>query len=142
MDKATANLWHQVRQAYAEGYSDVEVMRLMRVTKARFYELMAESDDFREFVEMGRVLSEAWWMEQGRTNLKPKQGERFDTALFTFMTKNRFGWSEKLGVNDKADLDSLTSDAIAGKIHTYMKDHAKKFGTDPAMSEVLSGLSN
>ena len=141
MSTATNKIWAEVREAYSTGYSDVEVMKLLKMTKTTFYTTMEDNEDFREFIEMGRVLSEAWWMEQGRTNLKPRQGERFDTALFTFMTKNRFGWSEKLGIDKDNPGSNLTTDELATKSQNYMHDQAKKLGRDVSMSEILTSAS-
>lgn len=138
MSKAQLNpdLWVKVRQAYEQGYADVEIMKLIGVTKEKFYELLSNDKQFKEFIEMGRVLSEAWWMEQGRTNLKVKQGERFDTALYTFFTKNRFGWADKIqnSISGEAPLETMSNDELLTKINQYMNEHAKKLGS---ASEIL-----
>ena len=139
-----SDLWVKVRAAYEQGYADVEIMKLMGTTKEKFYELMSNDPKFREFIEMGRVLSEAWWMEQGRNNLKAKQGERFDTALYTFITKNRFGWAEKIqnSISGEAPLEGMSNDELLTKINQYMNEHAKKFGSNPSMAEMLKATKN
>lgn len=139
MDKKTPVNWKGVQELYEQGASDVEVMRYLGLTKPQFYDYMSENAAFKHYVEMGRVLSEAWWMEQGRANLKPKQGERFDTTLYMFFTKNRFGWSEKLSTtvsNDKPS-EAMSRDDLLAEIHKFMESYSKQFGTDPTMAQIL-----
>lgn len=86
--------------AYSEGYSDPEVMKLLGMSDKQFKRRYEEDESFRDFVDMGRTLSYAWWMSQGRINI---HNVKFNTNLWTFVVKNRFEWAEKLEAKTKSN---------------------------------------
>jgi len=55
------------------GASKQEVKVLLRISNDLFDRLMKEETEFSETVSCGVALAEAWWLRQGRTNLKNKQ---------------------------------------------------------------------
>ena len=77
---------------YSQGLSDIEVLAEMRVPKRKFEEYM-KSKDFREIVETGRMLSEAYWLKMGRVGAQSKGS--VDSAIWSFNMQNRFGWASK-----------------------------------------------
>jgi hypothetical protein len=60
----------------------------------RSWELLIDSEDteFGSMVEFGQLLSQAWWLTQGRINLTTRN---FNTSLYSFQMKNRFEWTDK-----------------------------------------------
>lgn len=92
------NGWHNdILEVYRDGGSDVEVKALIYKWRGRFSNTlwdrwMLEEEEFSETIKMGRMLSEAWWTKNGRTNLKNKD---FNYTGWYMNMKNRFGWSDK-----------------------------------------------
>jgi hypothetical protein len=78
---------------YDQGAADPEVMRALSLSP-RSWELLIDSEDteFGSMVEFGQLLSQAWWLTQGRINLTTRN---FNTSLYSFQMKNRFEWTDK-----------------------------------------------
>jgi hypothetical protein len=79
---------------YDGGVSDFEVMRVYKLRKQDWNRLMNDTvtSDFAEVIDFGRILAQAWWMEQGRVGLGKKG---FNTNLWNINMQNRWGWSTK-----------------------------------------------
>lgn len=122
----------RAKEAYSEGALDVEVAKILNVTIARFHAMCEEIPDFATFVDQGRTLSQAWWMEQARKNLWNKE---FNTSLWNFNVKNRFGWADKLDTADKTDTDPVNIDQVKGQVSAQIKKLAK------AYPELLAGAN-
>lgn len=121
MNQSETDLWiGQIKEMYSEGASDAEVAAALEVPLARFYSQMESNEAFRTLVTYGRTLSQAWWERQARKNIHSKQ---FNTPLWTFYMKNKFGWAERTentnnNENLNTDLDSLKQQVM---------DQIKKF---------------
>lgn len=99
----------QVVDLYTNGCSDAEVAAELKITIKEYYKTMGDNPTFAKLVEFGRTLSQAFWEKQARINLANKQ---FNTPLWTFYMKNKFGWAEKSEAvtqneNVNTDLDQL-----------------------------------
>lgn len=89
---------------YSEGGSDVEVKAMIWRWRGSFSNdlwdrWLRDEPKFSETIKMGRMLSECWWIENGRTNLKDRE---FNYTGWYMQMKNRFGWSDK--VEQKSEL--------------------------------------
>lgn len=124
--------WDDVKEAYAQGAADVEIARLLGITLGRFYSLYEANPSFSEFVDSGRTLSQAWWYEQSRKGLWNRS---FNTSLFNFVMKNRFGWADKVESADTTDKDPANLDQIKAQVSGAM---AKLAATNP---ELFSGVN-
>jgi hypothetical protein len=108
---------------YAVGASDVEIRADLKITTAmwdRLYDNIEESA-FREVVDFGRMLSQAWWMTQGRINLDSRA---FNANLWLMNMKNRFGWSEKTEIRETKDIQGMDTD----RLDTYIRKALAKAG--------------
>jgi hypothetical protein len=83
---------------YKEGRSDLEVMKALGVTRRQWNQYLQRSEAFREMVEWGRELAEAWWEEQSRVNIHNKD---FNTNLFKARMAKFYGWADKVEGNNK-----------------------------------------
>lgn len=110
--------WAALTEAYAEGAADVEIAKMLDITIARFYQLCEEVPAFNAFAEKGRTLSQAWWYEKGRRNLGSKE---FNTALWNFNMKNRFGWADRVENNDVTDKEPTNRDQLMGQLQKQLK---------------------
>lgn len=123
--------WKEIAEAYESGAADVEIAKLLDITIADFYKLEQEQPAFAKFVEKGRTMSQAWWYSVARRNLLEKQ---FNTALWNFNMKNRFGWADKTDIQDTTDKDPVNLDAAKSQLQQALKRVAQ---SNP---EIVSGL--
>lgn len=124
--------WGRLVELYGEGAGDVEIARELKITIARFYQLIEESEPFANFVERGRTLAMAWWYEQGRKGLF---ADKFNTSLYNFNMKNRYMWADKVETNDTTDKEPANLDQIKGQLQGALKVLGKKY------PELLSGAN-
>lgn len=91
---------------YKEGASDVEIKAKIEISNDLFYRLLDENKQFSETIKKGRQLSQAWWEEQGRVNLKES---KFNHVLWYMNMKNRFrkDWNDKLDNNGNDEKPSF-----------------------------------
>lgn len=126
--------WSQsVIDLYTNGGSDAEVAAFLRVTIKVFYKQMEDNAAFRELVEFGRTLSQAWWESQFRKNVNNKN---FNSTLLTFYMKNKHGWADKVESSSTTDnvnvnLDELRTRAVA-EVAAFIKKHSPEL-TDAQM---------
>lgn len=130
--------WVQkARKGYEEGASDVEICRLIGITKQTFDNYYSTNPSFKKFVEMGRTLSAAWWHSQGRLNL---DNRAFNTSLWTFNMKNRFGWAEKSENSTAIPLDDLSEDQVRAQYQRLKAKFERHTGkTEAQLLESTSG---
>jgi hypothetical protein len=91
----------KILQMSAVGMSDVEIRAKLCLTGAgktiKFHQktwdsIKAREEEFLLTLQIGKILCEAWWREQGRTSLKR---EYYQTGLWYANMKNRFHWRDK-----------------------------------------------
>jgi len=99
--KAQLELWdgwvEQITELYKQGASDVEIKSLIYFNRGSFSNdlwerWMEEEPIFSETIKNGKLLSNAWWEIQGRTNLKDP---KFSYVGWYMNMKNRFNWADK-----------------------------------------------
>lgn len=108
--KEPMKLWEgwydQVLAMYNDGCSDVEIKALIyhergSISNDLWERWMKEEPEFSETIRVGKLLSEAWWAKQGRTNLKSKE---FNYVGWYMNMKNRFGWKDKTETEHSGEL--------------------------------------
>jgi hypothetical protein len=108
--KEQAELWdgwyNEVLEKYTEGASDVEIKALIYFRRGSFSNdlwnrWLEEEEEFSQTIKVGKMLSEAWWSSQGRTNLKSKE---FNYVGWYMNMKNRFGWKDKTETEHSGEL--------------------------------------
>lgn len=75
-----------------DGKSEVEIAREFGVGVRTMRNWAAKFKMFAQAYEMGSDFHEAWWVAEGKANLKNRS---YNTGLFKFLTGNKLGWSEK-----------------------------------------------
>lgn len=128
------------RLAYEAGASDAEVMKIMKATAKQFEQRYAQNPEFRAFIDVGRMMSKAWWYEQARLNLTNKS---FQSPLWLANMKNRFGWSDK--AEDRAadvSLGNKSAEEIKAELLPLMRRAMKSLKKDGLTeADVLKQLS-
>lgn len=109
---------------YKQGYADSEVACAMNISMRQFNTMLADNPTFAKLVEFGRTLSLAWWEGQARKNLGNKQ---FNTPLWVFTMKNKYGWADKIDTNNSNehithDLEALRSEVFK-EVSKLMKNN-------------------
>lgn len=99
--------WYdKVLSEFNSGASEVEIKAWIYSERGSFSNdlwerWLKEEPEFSETIKMGRLLSEAWWSKEGRTNLTKKE---FNYVGWYMNMKNRFGWSDKQEVQQTGDM--------------------------------------
>lgn len=76
-----------------EGASLIEVSAGLGLpNRETIHEYGLKYPEFGEALKRGLLLSEGWWMTQGRHNIQNKE---FNSTLWYMNMKNRFGWKDK-----------------------------------------------
>jgi hypothetical protein len=95
-----------VLELYTIGASDVEI-------KAEIYKMrgsfsndlwdrwIKDEDEFSETIKIGKMLSEAWWHKEGRTNLTKSN---FNYTGWYMNMKNRFGWADNQKIENNGSI--------------------------------------
>lgn len=137
--KAKPLTWtEKVIAGYKEGMSDVEVCREMDWTMKTFNESYSHNEGFRKLIDYGRMLSNAWWMEQGRKNLWDKT---FSVALWNFNMKNRFGWADKSEVKGEGIVDGATNlDDLRTRLHKALPKVLAQYAPELSDAQLLSKI--
>ena len=86
-----------VLEIYEEGGSDVEVKAWIFKQRGSFSadlweRWLKEEPQFSDTIKNGKLLCEAWWVKNGRENLKTT---KFNYVGWYMNMKNRFGWKDK-----------------------------------------------
>ena len=120
--KPWAGWQDDILSLYSEGGSDVEIraMMLEKMKRKSFHfdlwdRWLKEEAQFSETIKMGKLLSEAWWMREGREGLKKDSMQETVKLNYTgwYMNmKNRFGWSDKPDVKEEEKSTSITFNFI------------------------------
>lgn len=124
--------WKAIAEEYATGAADVEIAKLLDITINDFYRLEQEQPAFAKFVDKGRTMSQAWWYEKARKGLFTKE---FNTALWNFNMKNRFGWADKTDIQDTTNKDPVNLDQAKSQLQAALKRVSQ------SSPEILSGLN-
>ena len=124
----------RVQEAYENGASDVEICEIMRLTQGKFRSLYESNEGFHEAVDLGRVMSQAWWMKTGRRNLTNRT---FNTSLWAFNMKNRFGWAEKTD-NTTQDGAELSVEQMADKLSKMLPGTLSKLFPEKTQQQLLA----
>lgn len=127
----------KVKDLYENGATDVEVMAEMKWSKATFDEYM-QTDGFCRLVEMGRLMSKAWWVGQVRKNLNNRQ---FNGAIYSLYMKNTFGWAEKQENTEAKSPDMMSTDELKAAYEKIMPQIAKTLKQDGMTSEKVVSLT-
>lgn len=96
---------NEIKRLYEEGGSDVEVKALIHGWRGSFSNdlwdrWLKDYVIFSETIKNGRLLSEAWWVRNGRINLKDKD---FSYTGWYMQMKNRFFWTDRVDNTTKGN---------------------------------------
>lgn len=102
-----------------EGASIEEVAAAIGVSKQTLYNWEKTHDEFLYAKKRGEELSKAWWMREGRINLKES---KFNYTGWYMNMKNRFKWTDR--VEQKSEV------TITDPIEVNVRQAGIKFAND------------
>ena len=125
-------------ELYTLGASDAEVAAELKIPLKKYYEQINENAAVAQFGEYGRTLSQAFWEREARLNIRNKT---FNTPLWAFYMKNKFGWADKteaINVNETTgDLDTLRGQ-LTTEVEKFIRQYTPEL-TDA--QRVLQGIA-
>lgn len=125
---------------YRQGYSDAEVASAMNITMREFNRMLNDNATFSKLVEFGRTLSLAWWESQARKNINNKS---FNTPLWVFTMKNKYGWADKVETNNINENANMSLDAVRAEVDKKLKKLHKENSTElTEAAKVLQPVKN
>jgi hypothetical protein len=77
-----------------EGRSAVQFCAEIGVSRDTFYEWAKKNKSFAAAYKLGRELCESYWEGVCGEAIHGRAGDKFNTGLFCFYMKNRFGWRD------------------------------------------------
>jgi len=91
--KYDPDICNELPEMFANGESIVEVAQALGISKRCFYDWQEKHTEFKEAVEAGLSLSEAWWLKLGRAGAMGKV--QVNSAVWIFNMKNRHKWTDR-----------------------------------------------
>jgi hypothetical protein len=80
----------------SEGFSVEAFCGSISINKDTFYEWVKRYPEFSDAKRQGLVKSQMWWEEQAKKHMfLPHQGGSFNSSVWIFNMKNRFGWRDQ-----------------------------------------------
>lgn len=87
------SLCAEVLRMMYDGKTEKECARALGIRWSDWLHWKRTHPEFRDAVENGKHLCEAWWVEVGRKALTGKV-QTFRLGVWSFVMKNLFGWKE------------------------------------------------
>lgn len=131
--KEGASVASRVADAYANGASDIEVCKIMEITLVQFKRMYDSNEDFHNAVNLGRVMSHAWWVEQGRRNLF---NQKFNNNIWLANMKHRFGWDKADNANQ--DLGEGNVDQLRDRLIKLIPGALSRIYPEMSQSDLLA----
>jgi len=132
---ASASVAEKIIEAYENGYSDVEICRILKITQKKFDSMYNSNAAFMEMVDIGRAMSKAWWYAKGRENI---DNTKFNTTLWAFNMKNRYAWADKTeSVNTNSNYEDVSLDALHAQMRKMLPGILKDVAPDLPHAKVI-----
>lgn len=121
--KYTPELVAQVKELFEDGNSLVQIAKKVGVNRQSLYnwsnpEHKTYKPEFKLVIEEGKENSQAWWLDQGKENI---HNNKFNTALYKYLTCVMFGWSERQEVTTTSTIQvsSQSKENVAAAFSVY-----------------------
>lgn len=85
------------------GGSQLECRSALGISNDLWYRLKSEEPEFSEAVKRAEEACQVWWEQLGR-NMSMGAIDKGNATTWIFNMKNRFGWKDKLDIDQKTDL--------------------------------------
>jgi len=106
--KYTVELCEYLPYMFEQGETVAEVCGEINVARSTYYQWKKDYPDFKAAAEHGSTLCEAWWSKMGRAGSVGKI-KNMNAAAWIFNMKNRFGWQDKVEIEDKNKREAVAA---------------------------------
>lgn len=90
--KYKPEMCEEVIGCYIDGMSDAQICRELYISRDTFYEWVKHREDFAAAVKVGKVWSEAWWIDKAQQAVEGTI--KIDSKVWFANMKNRFSWRD------------------------------------------------
>ncbi len=90
--KYKPEMCEEVVEHYVSGMSDAQICRELYISRETFYEWVRNREDFAAAVKVGKVFSEAWWIDKAQQAVEGSI--KIDSKVWFANMKNRFSWRD------------------------------------------------
>ena len=127
----------EVNEMFANGSTVVEICKFLGINKSTWYRWLKDprKKDFQEAVDLGIQSSEAYWIGIGRNNLENKS---FNTALYSFMMVNKFGYRSGYSKQEKDITETKTTKIEVKKAVDVKEIMTKLLDVDDERPQILN----
>ena len=120
--------WEEIiEEKSSEGGFVKEILAEFRIPVSAHNRFMKENPEYRNAIDMGRLVSNAWWLETGRDGISKPKAE-VNTGTYAFIMKAIWGYSDRGGkVDDGTDepKDDLKMDEVVEKFRNPEANNEK-----------------
>jgi hypothetical protein len=99
----------------AEGNAIESFAGKLRVSKVTIYAWCDKHKEFMNAKRIGESKCYEWWEKMGRDHMVTQGDLKFNTTLWIFNMKNRFGWRDKREIDVQGQIDVKPVRALTAK---------------------------
>jgi len=89
LEDLPSNWKDKMLEMMSEGASISELCAEFNIPKSAHRRFVSQDEEYADYYEMGKTLSEAWWSKEGRLNLSNRN---FNNRMWAINMFNRFNW--------------------------------------------------
>lgn len=115
---------NKVKKGFSEGMTDVEVFVSLGITKREHESMLNNVDEYRNAIENGMAVAEAYWMAWARGQMS-KSSKDVNTKIFEAFMRRMYGWDAKIVKEKISEEDSKKRQATKKEVVKFTDKYIK-----------------